>query len=157
MSNPDHKKLKVLFVTSTGGHLAQLLALQDWWRDHDRRWVTFENAHARESLRGERIAWAYFPSARNIPNAFRNAHLALRVLRDYRPDLVVSTGGGVAVPFFWMARALGIRTLFIEVIDRISSRTLTGRLVYPTADTFAVQWAEQVPLYPGATVVGATL
>jgi UDP-N-acetylglucosamine:LPS N-acetylglucosamine transferase len=74
--------------------------------------------------------------------------------------LVASTGGhltGVAVPFFYMARVLGIRTVYLEVIDRITTRTLTGRLVYPIVDAFAVQWPEQTRLYPGATVIGATL
>jgi UDP-N-acetylglucosamine:LPS N-acetylglucosamine transferase len=70
---------------------------------------------------------------------------------------VVSTGAGVAVPFFYMARVLGIRTVYLEVIDRITTRTLTGRLVYPIVDAFAVQWPEQTRLYPGATVIGATL
>lgn len=157
MSEVDPKRLKILFATSTGGHLTQLLALRDWWGEHDRRWVTFENMHAKASLRGERIAWAHFPTTRNIPNAFRNARLAWRVLTDYRPDIVISTGGAVAVPFMWTARALGIRTLFIEVIDRITSRTLTGRMVYPIVDGFGLQWPEQETLYPDATIVGATL
>ena len=47
--------------------------------------------------------------------------------------------------------------MYIEVIDRISSRTLTGRMVYPFVDQFAVQWREQEALYPGAVVIGPTL
>jgi beta-1,4-N-acetylglucosaminyltransferase len=124
---------------------------------HDRAWVTFDHPHAHAALGNERVTWAFSPTTRNIPNAIRNARLALRVLRDFRPDIVISTGAGVAVPFFWIARALGIRTLYIEVIDRISSRTLTGRLLYPTVDAFAVQWPEQQDLYPDSRVIGATL
>ncbi|WP_262425317.1 UDP-N-acetylglucosamine transferase subunit ALG14 [Brachybacterium sp. Z12] len=47
--------------------------------------------------------------------------------------------------------------MYIEVIDRIASRTLTGRMVYPFVDQFAVQWREQERLYPGAVVIGPTL
>jgi UDP-N-acetylglucosamine:LPS N-acetylglucosamine transferase len=144
-------------VVSTGGHLTQLVALRAWWEQYDRRWVTFNNSHAIDALVGEHLTWAYSPTTRNLRNAFRNLLLARRVLRSYRPDLVVSTGAGVAVPFFVVAKLRGIRTLYIEVIDRIGSRTLTGRMLYPMSDGFAVQWDEQLRLYPDATVVGPTL
>lgn len=156
-STEGSDRLKVLLVASTGGHLTQLLALRDWWGAHDRAWVSFDHPHAHAALVGERRTWAFSPTTRNIPNAVRNARLAWRVLRDFRPDVVVSTGAGVAVPFFWAARILGIRTVYLEVIDRITTRTMTGRLVYPTVDAFAVQWPEQRSLYPGAQVIGATL
>ena len=150
-------KQRILFVTSTGGHLTQLLALRDWWGDHERAWVTFDNAHSRAALAGEKVAWAHSPTTRNIPNAVRNGLLARKILRSYRPDLVVSTGAGVAPPFFWQAGMYGAKTLYIEVVDRIESRTLTGRMVYPFADGFAVQWPEQLALYRRATVIGPVL
>jgi beta-1,4-N-acetylglucosaminyltransferase len=154
---PNSSGMKVLLVASTGGHLTQLVALREWWSRHRRHWVTFENEHALSVLAHERVTYAFAPTTRNVPNALRNLRLAITLLRRARPDLVVSTGAGVAAPFFVVARLLGIRTLYIEVIDRIASRTLTGRMVYPLADGFAVQWPEQQALYPGATVIGATL
>ena len=47
--------------------------------------------------------------------------------------------------------------MYLEVVDRIETRTLTGRLVYPIADLFCVQWEEQLRLYPRAVEVGALL
>lgn len=149
--------MKVVLVASTGGHLAQLLQLSTWWRRHDRLWVTFDKGNGIDELRGEQVVWAHHPTTRHLGNALRNLRLAWRVLREHRPDLVVSTGAGVAVPFFVAARALRIRTVFIEVVDRVASRTLTGRLVYPFADEFVVQWDAQRRLYPAAQVIGPTL
>ena len=108
-------------------------------------------------LEGERVVWAYHPTTRNAPNAARNLGLAWRSLRRERPDVVVSDGAGVAVPFFFVAKLLGIRTVFVEVVDRMTSRTLTGRLVYPIADLFCVQHAEQRTLYPRAESIGPLL
>jgi UDP-N-acetylglucosamine:LPS N-acetylglucosamine transferase len=153
----DPTRPRILFVASTGGHLTQLLALKDWWSTQERAWVSFDHPHAHAALADEQVTWAFSPTTRNIPNAIRNAFLARRVLREYRPDIVISTGAGVAVPFFWAARAFGIRSLYIEVIDRITTRTMTGRMVYPTVDAFAVQWPEQQALYPDSHVIGATL
>lgn len=142
---------------SSGGHLAQMVAMRSWWEQVDRRWVTFPTADARSVLAGETVAWAHHPTTRNVPNALRNVLLALRTLRDYRPDVVVSTGAAVAVPYFLVARLLGIPTVFVEVYDRIDSATLTGRLVRPLASAMCVQWEEQLTLYPGAHVVGPLL
>jgi UDP-N-acetylglucosamine:LPS N-acetylglucosamine transferase len=85
----------------------------------------------------------------------RNLGLGWRVLRRYRPNLVVSTGAGVAFPFFIAARLLGIRTVYVEVFDRIDS--LTGRLCYPLSDLFLLQWEEQKRAYPRGIVIGTLL
>jgi UDP-N-acetylglucosamine:LPS N-acetylglucosamine transferase len=149
--------MKIALVCSSGGHLAQLHRLEPWWRDHDRVWVTFETVDATSLLADERTVWAYHPTTRNVPNALRNLRVAWRVLRSERPDVVVSDGAGVAVPFFLLARLFGIAAVFIEVYDRIDKRTLTGTLVYPFTDLFCAQWQDQVHLYPRAVDVGALL
>ena len=149
--------MKVLLVCSSGGHLTQLHRLKRWWADHDRSWVTFNTADATSLLAGERVAWAYHPTTRNAPNALRNLRLAWRVLRRDRPDVVVSDGAGVAVPFFVIAKALRIATVYVEVYDRIDSKTLTARLCSPFTDLFCVQWPEQLELYPKARLIGPLL
>ena len=58
------------------------------------------------------------------------------------------------MPFFAVARARGIRSTFIEVIDRIDRPSLTGRLVAPLASEVLVHWEAQRAHYPGATVLG---
>jgi UDP-N-acetylglucosamine:LPS N-acetylglucosamine transferase len=146
-----------MFVCSSGGHLTQLHRLKPWWSQHERRWVTFDTADATSLLAGERVAWAYHPTTRNIPNALRNLRLAWRILRSERPDVVISDGAGVAVPFFVVAKLLGASTVYLEVYDRIDSRTLTGRLCRPFTDLFCVQWPEQQALYPGSQLIGRML
>ena len=145
---------RVLLVGSSGGHLTQLVALEPWWRNMERVWVTFGTVDARTQLVDEEVHWAHHPTTRNLPNLLRNSWLAVRLLRKTRPDVVVSTGAGVALPFFVAARLMGIVTAYVEVYDRIDSRTLTGRLCRPFTTVFCVQWEEQRQLYPGAHVIG---
>jgi len=147
----------VLLVGSSGGHLAQLLALRAWWQDRDRAWVTFPTPDARSQLPGERVTWAFHPTTRNVRNLLRNTGLAWRLLRRERPSVVLSTGAGVAVPFFVLGWLHRIPTVYLEVYDRIDSPTLTGRLCRPFARLFLVQWEEQRALYPGSVVVGPLL
>jgi UDP-N-acetylglucosamine:LPS N-acetylglucosamine transferase len=149
--------VRILLTGSPGGHLHQLAALRPWWSEQERHWVTFDQPDAWAVLTGETISWAHHPTTRNIPNLLRNFGVALRTLRGFRPDVVVSTGAGIAVPFFYLAKIMGIRTVYIEVYDRIQTATLTGRLCRPVTDLFLVQWEEQRRLYPTATVIGQLL
>ena len=149
---PD--RYRVLLVCSSGGHLAQLMRLRPWWETLDRSWACFPLADARSLLEGERVDWVHHPTTRNLPNLVRNLVLAVRVLRRERPDVIVSTGAGAAVPFFWIGRLLRCRTVFLEVFDRVDSATLTGRLCAPVTDLMLVQWPEQRALYRRAVVAG---
>jgi UDP-N-acetylglucosamine:LPS N-acetylglucosamine transferase len=150
-------RARVLLVGSSGGHLTQLVALRPWWAALDRSWVTFGTLDARTSLEGERVHWAYHPTTRNAGNLIRNTILAVKVLRTECPHLVVSTGAGVAVPFFIVARLFGIPTAYIEVYDRVDTKTLTARLCKPFTTLFCVQWEEQRALYPDAEIIGLLL
>lgn len=147
----------VLLVGSSGGHLAQLWALAPWWASRRRCWVTFDTIDAVSLLAEEHTIWAYHPTTRSAKNLIRNTFLALRVIRAERPDLIVSSGAAVALPFFVFAKLLGITTVYIEVYDRLDSATLTGRLCRPFADAMVVQWEEQRSLYRDAVLIGPLL
>lgn len=147
----------VLLVASSGGHLAQLMALRPWWSGRDRTWVTFRTPDAESLLNGEEVHWAYHPTTRNVPNLLRNTALAVRVLAARRPAAVVSTGAGVALPFFVLARLLRVPTVYIEVYDRIQTPTLTARLCRPFTRLFLAQWEEQRSFMPTAITVGPLL
>ena len=150
-------KGRILVVCSSGGHLAQMVSIQEAFRGHEIRWVTFPTADALSLLAGQDVVNAYYPTTRNIPNLLRNAWLAVGVLLRSRPAAIVSSGAAVAFPFFVLGWAMRIPTVYIEVFDRLDTRTLTGRLCRPFTSRMLVQWEEQLPLYRNATVVGALL
>ena len=156
MTSPGTEPV-VLLVCSSGGHLTQLYNLKGWWEQFDHLWVTFEKPDASSLLAGERVIWAHHPTTRNLGNLIRNLGLAWRTIGRLRPDVVVSTGAGVAFPFFLAAKLRGSRTVYVEVFDRIDSSTMTGRLCYPISDRFLLQWEEQRAMYPKGVVVGPLL
>jgi UDP-N-acetylglucosamine:LPS N-acetylglucosamine transferase len=149
---------KIGLVCSSGGHLAQLHCLDAWWKANDRFWVTFDKPDALSLLAGERSYWCHHPTNRNLWNLLRNTVLAFTVLRRERPDILVSNGAAIAVPFFWLGKLFfGCRTVYVEVYDRINSPTLTARLVRPVLDRMVVQWEEQKKFYPEGVFLGAVL
>lgn len=138
-----------------GGHLTHLYMLKDFWKDKDRFWVTFDKEDARSILKNEKVISCYYPTNRNIKNLIKNTFLAIRILLKEKPDLIISSGAAVAVPFFYIGKILGAKLIYIEVFDRIDKPTVTGKLVYPIADKFIVQWEEQKKVYPKAINLGS--
>lgn len=122
-------------------------------------WVTFPTPDAQSFLADgeETVHWAHHPTTRNLGNLLRNSALALRVLRRHRPCAVVTTGAGVAVPFFVLAWLARVPTVYIEVYDRIETPTLTARLCRPFTTLFLAQWPEQRCFMPTAITVGPLL
>jgi len=131
---------RVLLVCSPGGHLLQMRALRPAYDGHDVSWVTLPGADVERLLEGEDVVIAHGPTNRSAVKALRNLTVAWRVLRRERPDAVVSTGAGLAVPFFLVGKLLGVQLVYVESLTRTRSLSLSGRLVYPLADAFFVQW-----------------
>ena len=118
-------------MSSTGGHLLQLVALREAWDGFERVWVTFDAPDSRALLAGEEVVHAHSPTNRNVPNLLRNFVLALRVVRRLRPTVIVTTGAGVAVPFAWIGRLFGARVVYVESLTRIDRPSLSYRLIRP--------------------------
>ena len=131
---------RILLVASPGGHLQQMLALKPAWGDLESRWVTLEAADTQFLLDPATRTFAYGPTPRNVPNFLRNLRLAWDIVRGYKPDVILSTGAALAVPFFVVGRLLGVRLVYVESFTRVHRPALAGRLVYPLTDAFFVQW-----------------
>ncbi|MGO2083608.1 PssD/Cps14F family polysaccharide biosynthesis glycosyltransferase [Vagococcus sp.] len=146
--------MKVCLVGSSGGHLAHLYLLKKFWKDKERIWVTFDKQDSRSILKQEKVYHCHFPTNRNFKNLFLNTILAWKVLRKEKPDLIISSGAAVAIPFFYLSKLFKCKTIYIEVFDRIDTPTLTGKIVYPVADKFVVQWEDMKKVYPKAINFG---
>lgn len=142
--------MKVCLVGSSGGHLTHLYMLKPFWQDKERFWVTFNKEDANSLLEGEKKYYCYFPTNRSLKALVINTRLAIKVLREEKPDLIVSSGAAVAVPFFWLGKLFGAKTVYVEVFDRIDKPTITGKMVYPVTDRFIVEWEEMKKVYPKA-------
>ena len=151
------EKKKVGIITSRGGHLYQMYRLKPWWRCYQRFWVTFPGADVSSMLSKEKVYYGHHPEFRNIINAIRNTFLAVHILRKEKPALLISCGAGIAPPFFYIAKFMGIRTAFIELYDFIDHHSLSGKLIAPIVDHLLVQHKEQKRFYKKAVYKGALL
>ena len=149
------KDLKVCLVGSSGGHLTHLYMLKPFWENKNRFWVTFDKEDARSILKEEKMYPCYFPTNRSLKALIKNTKIAWKVLKKEKPDLIISSGAAVAIPFFYLGKLFGAKTIYIEVFDRIDKPTVSGKLVYPVTDKFIVQWEEMKKVYPKAINLGS--
>ena len=60
----------------------------------------------------------------------------------------------VSFPFCLVGKLKRKKIIYIESFARVDKKSLTGRLVYPFADLFLVQWEPMLKCYPKAEYVG---
>lgn len=145
---------KFCIVGSSGGHLTHMWMIKDLFANHERVWVTFNKVDANSLLESEKKYWCYYPTNRNIPNLLKNTVLAFKVLKKENPDIIISSGAAVAIPFFLIGKLMRKKLVYIEVYDRINKPTISGKFCYHLADKFIVQWEEQLKVYPKAINLG---
>lgn len=145
--------MKVLLVSSTGGHFNALQKLSPFWSQHDSCWVTFRTRSTESILQSQRVYWAYGPTNRSIVNLIRNFVLTFKVLFVERPDLILSTGAGVSVPIIILGKIFGCRTIFVESFTRVKELSLSARLILPFLDQIYVYWRELKDKYPQAEIL----
>lgn len=149
-----YEDAKFCIVGSSGGHLTHMYMLKDIWQKHDRVWVTFDKVDANSILKDEKKYYCYYPTNRNIPNLIKNTFLALKVLIKEKPDIIISSGAAIAIPFFFLGKIFRKKLVYIEVYDRIDKSTISGKFCSHFADKFIVQWDEQLKVYPKAINLG---
>jgi UDP-N-acetylglucosamine transferase subunit ALG13 len=123
--------MTTLLVASTGGHLKELTRLAPRLRGHDGDllWVTNDSTQSRSLLRGWDPVYVPYQHPRDILAATANARRAWKILQSTRATTVVSTGSGIALAFLPTARLLGIDAHYIESCARVTSPSLTGRIL----------------------------
>lgn len=74
---------------------------------------------------------------------------AFVILRKERPNAVLSTGAGPAVPFAIVGRFLfGARIIFIETMTRVDHPSMTAKIMYHLAHEFFYQWEQLGAYFP---------
>jgi beta-1,4-N-acetylglucosaminyltransferase len=133
--------MKIGLICSHGGHLSETLQILEAFEGQQIFFATYHSARD-ESIR--QLAPAYFTDniGTSVMRMLQASLWALDVLRRERPDVVLSLGAEIAIPFFYWSKLLGIKTIFIESWCRVENLSRTGRLVYPVADQFWVQWPQ---------------
>lgn len=133
--------MKVGIICSHGGHWTETCQIFAAFEGYDTFIATYQSARAADV---QQVSRAYFTHdiGRNLYRMARTFVWAAKVLRNERPHVLLSMGAEIAIPFFYLGKLFGCKTIFIESWCRVTSVSQTGKLVYPVSDAFFVQWPQ---------------
>lgn len=151
---------KVLFISSTGGHFTELMQLEDLFNNYDYHIIT-EKTKSSLKLKtkyNNRINYLVYGSKDHLfiyifkflYNILKSIYLYMKI----RPKFIITTGTHTAVPICYFGKLFGTKIIFIETYANIKTKTLSGKIIYPIANLFLVQWKEMNKLYPKAIYAG---
>lgn len=153
-------KKKVLFISSTGGHLVEMMQLKDMFDNYDYHIITEKtksNLKMKETYK-DKIDFLVYGTKDHmltypfklLYNCFKSLYLYLKI----HPDYIITTGAHTAGPMCCLGKIFGSRIIYIETFANMTTKTITGRCVYLFADKFIVQWESMKKLYPEADFGG---
>ena len=148
--------MKIVFAASSGGHFEQLMMLKPLMEKYDSILVTEKTDYSM----GKTDVKTYYLKQINrkellfIPKFIGNSFRALRIIMKERPKVMITTGVLAIVPLALLMKLFGGKLIYIESFAKVTSKTLSGKLLYRFADQFYVQWEEMLKLYPKAIFKG---
>ena len=150
---------RVLFISSTGGHLNELLQLKRVMKKYDSYLIT-EKTKSTEGLKkvfGNKIGFLKYGTKSHLSYIYIYPYDCIKSLIYFiriRPNVVVTTGAHTCVFMCYLAKLFRRKIIYIETFANIHSKSMTGRLIYPIADKFIVQWESMLKYYPKAIFGG---
>lgn len=138
--------MKICMICSSGGHLIELLSLKSSFEEYNRFWVTFRSPITKATLKKKKFYLVTNPR-RNILKFILLFFESLRLFMKEKPDVIITTGAGVAIPFCSIAKLFGKKLIYIESFCRTQSPSSTSKILYPISDLFFVQWRHMLDKY----------
>ena len=153
-------KRRVLFIASTGGHLKELMQLESMFDNYDFNLITEKtksNLWLKDKYKNKVYYMVYGTKDHMLTYPFKflwNCIKSVFLYFKLHPDYIVTTGTHTAVPICFFSKIFGTKVIYIETFANMTTKTMSGKMIYPISDEFIVQWESMLKLYPVATYGG---
>ena len=148
--------MRICFAASSGGHFEQLMMLRPLMEQYDSFVVTEKTAYTTDVM-GIRTYYMKQVNREEKSCFWKlliNTCKSLGLYFAEKPDVIICTGVLAMIPMCLICKLFGKKLIFIESFAKVTSPTLTGKLLYRFADQFYVQWPQMLEVYPKAIYVG---
>lgn len=149
---------KVIFVASSGGHLAEILKLEKLYNNYEYLLVTEQTTLTKNLKDKYNVEYLKYGPNKNIfkyiYTLIYNMFKCIKIAFKIKPDTVVSTGAQIGGIMCLMCKLRGAKVIYIESLAKIESLSVTGKNIYHFADKFYVQWEGLAKKYKKAEYLG---
>ena len=152
----SEKRQKLCFAASSGGHYEQLLMLKPLMEKYESFVITEETLY-KVQIENEKMYYLKQINRKEkmiLPYMLFNTFYSLKIYAKEKPDVVICTGVLAMIPICLIAKMAGKKLVYIESFAKVTSPTMTGKLLYRYADRFYVQWKSMLQVYPKAIYLG---
>ncbi|GFO18929.1 UDP-n-acetylglucosamine transferase subunit alg14-like protein [Plakobranchus ocellatus] len=175
---PKRSKTKdavsILAVMGSGGHTREMISLVNALGGHysPRYFVIAEtdkmSEHKIQKMESSNSKIIYIPRSREVKQSYATSILStiwavlfsVPLVFRLRPDVILCNGPGTCIPICFAGLLLKVTgchnttIVYVESFCRVTSLSLSGKLLYYVIDEFFVQWPELKDKYPHAKYVG---
>lgn len=152
---------KVLFASSAGGHLAELMQLRDMFEEYEFTILT-EKTDTTLNLKkvyGSKVYYVLHSSRKPLMkfliklliNFIKSVYILLKV----KPEVIVTTGANAIVPICYLGKFWGCKIIYVESFARVKSISLSGKILKRITNLFLVQHEELLDIYEDVTYEGS--
>ena len=149
-------KKKLCFAASSGGHFEQISMLKPLMEKYDSFVVTEATAY-KAFIKNQKMYYMHQVNRKEklmLLWLFVNAIKSIKLILVEKPDIVITTGVLAMIPLCILSKFFGKKLVYIESFAKVTSPTMTGKLMYRFADRFYVQWESMKQFYPNALFLG---
>jgi len=150
--------MKICYIASSGGHLAQMKKLIEGLKDEE-GWQGFLVTEKLAKKTDCSLPVYYLKQVNRKEWKFpflmiENTFISLNILIKEKPNVIISTGTLCTIPMMLLGKITGRKIIYIESFAKTKTATITGKFAYRFADRFMVQWPSMLKVYPKAVYKG---
>lgn len=156
VDNGIDRKVKILMISSCGGHWVQMNRLVPIFKDEA---LHFASTEASYSSVNPSYPFYFVPEASRTSSIFTIIKQALSVLKivwRIKPDIVITTGASTGFFALFFAKKLGAKTIWLDSIANVDSVSMSGEKSAKYADLYITQWEDLArdngPYYFGSVI-----
>lgn len=147
--------IKVLAVSSSGGHWEQLMLLREAFSGADVVYATTLDGLAKKSQVGPAYLITDCNRDRLSPNV-RCVRELFHIIRTERPDVILSTGAAPGLIAIAVGKLFGAKGVWIDSVANSEKLSLSGKMAGRLANLWLTQWPQLArsngPHYFGAVL-----
>lgn len=143
------KNLKICLECAEGGHLDEMLNIMAAFEGHDIFFMTTMAPTTKNLCKKYRVyyvrrqyntsqRWAVY--LREFLLVIKLLAVSLIILLKEKPKAIISTGGGATIPICYLGKLFRVKIIYIQSLANTTDLSGTGKIIYPIADLFLVQW-----------------
>ncbi|EOU1649192.1 PssD/Cps14F family polysaccharide biosynthesis glycosyltransferase [Clostridium perfringens] len=150
------KRKKICFAASSGGHYEQIMMMKLLRQEYD-SFILTEKTNYNSAPKNERVYYLPQINRREKLWGFKMIWIFIKSIFIYfkeKPDFIICTGVLAMIPICLICKFFNGKLIYLESFAKVTSPTLSGKLLYKYADQFYVQWESMLEIYPNAIYLG---